>query len=359
MVDASVAIDNLTDEPRELSVVVWRGEPGSDPVFEWEETQSTGRVNAVEDSSTAFGQPGRHTVRAMPAAGEGTTRTVDLPAGFDGYVDVLVREGGVGLWIAERCSPDCPGAGTDAMATDLPYAAPNRPKTYRTSTGRIENPTDHSVDLDLRVTHGDDRVLAATYRLPANGRVILPDLTATAGEYDVRADVAGGGTERSLWSVPPDHAYPELHVRVDPGGDPVVGCRETGGTGSVSLRNDDAVERDVAVRLERDGQTVASDERSIPAGADSEFAYEFPVGDREWAVEIPPKADSAPAVADGLVYVAADAGVSAVTTDGDPRWRTTCSRPRFTDPSKSSPAVADGRVYVGCQDGALYALDGA
>jgi len=109
--------------------------------------------------------------------------------------------------------------------------------------------------------------------------------------------VAGGGTERSLWSVPPDHAYPELHVRVDPAGDPVVGCRETGGTGSVALRNDDAVERDVAVRLERDGQTVASDERSIPAGADSEFAYEFPVGDRYDLV-----VESGGDVATGTVY---------------------------------------------------------
>jgi outer membrane protein assembly factor BamB len=57
----------------------------------------------------------------------------------------------------------------------------------------------------------------------------------------------------------------------------------------------------------------------------------------------------------GTIYAAAD-GVYAVSTDGSLKWKFS---PGATHCS-SSPAVGpDGTVYVGCQDDALYALDGA
>ncbi|MEO7001735.1 MAG: PQQ-binding-like beta-propeller repeat protein [Ktedonobacterales bacterium] len=63
---------------------------------------------------------------------------------------------------------------------------------------------------------------------------------------------------------------------------------------------------------------------------------------------------AAPAVANGVVIVAGDGGVAAISaTDGHPIWRFT---PNHTPQRFSRPLVSNGTVYVGGYDGVVYAL---
>lgn len=87
------------------------------------------------------------------------------------------------------------------------------------------------------------------------------------------------------------------------------------------------------------------------------YAIDAATGDRRWKAEIRTDTRSSPAVADGVVYVGCDDGLSAVTTDGARAWRIDFEGERDDGPYvKSSPAVADGRVFVGASDGRLRAL---
>jgi outer membrane protein assembly factor BamB len=70
--------------------------------------------------------------------------------------------------------------------------------------------------------------------------------------------------------------------------------------------------------------------------------------------------DSAPVVADGVVYVGSrDGHLHAVESSFDPKIRRTPTIWKFKtgDSITSSVAVADGVVYVGSKDGHLYAVD--
>lgn len=89
------------------------------------------------------------------------------------------------------------------------------------------------------------------------------------------------------------------------------------------------------------------------------YAVDAGTGDEEWVARTRTDTRSSPAVADGVVYVGCDGGVSAVTTDGDHAWRVDLAdhSPEgdrvYLD---SSPAVGGCRLYVGASDGRLYAL---
>lgn len=90
------------------------------------------------------------------------------------------------------------------------------------------------------------------------------------------------------------------------------------------------------------------------------YALDAASGERQWTARIETDTRSSPAVADGVVYVGCQDGLSAVTTDGEPAWRVTFEGKRDDGPYvKSSPAVAAGHVFVGASDGRLRAIRGA
>jgi outer membrane protein assembly factor BamB len=90
------------------------------------------------------------------------------------------------------------------------------------------------------------------------------------------------------------------------------------------------------------------------------YALDATTGENEWTTEITADTRSSPAIVDGVVYLGAGGGISAVRTDGSTAWRFDLTRvsPRDDLSIRSSPAVGDGRVYIGCSDGRLYALEG-
>lgn len=84
-----------------------------------------------------------------------------------------------------------------------------------------------------------------------------------------------------------------------------------------------------------------------------------PTGQLIWQVELTGAIWSSPAVADGVVYICRDAGVSKPgsilaldAASGETRW--SLDTP---GPVRYSPAVADGVLYAGGTDGTLYAVD--
>jgi outer membrane protein assembly factor BamB len=84
------------------------------------------------------------------------------------------------------------------------------------------------------------------------------------------------------------------------------------------------------------------------------FALDATTGAGRWRVRASTNAYSAPAVADGVIYVGSTEG-SVSALDGITwavRWRFA------TDASVGSlPAVANGAVYVAVYDGSVYALN--
>jgi outer membrane protein assembly factor BamB len=77
--------------------------------------------------------------------------------------------------------------------------------------------------------------------------------------------------------------------------------------------------------------------------------------DERWTFQCQQAVESAPAIADGVVYVAsADKHLYALDlATGKPKWKTQLG------PMKSAPAVHKGRVYVGDLDGKFHAVDAA
>lgn len=75
-----------------------------------------------------------------------------------------------------------------------------------------------------------------------------------------------------------------------------------------------------------------------------------------WRAEVDGPIESAPAIADGVLFFGAGSGsVHALDiATGAERWTYAAA-----SPVSSSPAVANGTVYVGSEDGTLYALDAA
>jgi outer membrane protein assembly factor BamB len=75
--------------------------------------------------------------------------------------------------------------------------------------------------------------------------------------------------------------------------------------------------------------------------------------DERWTFKCKDLIDSAPAIADGVVYVAsADKFLYALDlATGKEKWKAQLG------PMRSAPAVHKGRVYVGDMDGKFYALD--
>jgi outer membrane protein assembly factor BamB len=81
-------------------------------------------------------------------------------------------------------------------------------------------------------------------------------------------------------------------------------------------------------------------------------AVDADLGAPEWRYDVEADVRSAPAVADGVVYLGCADGVSAVRVgDGSEAWRV-----ELGSDVDSSPAVANGRVFVNCSDGTVYAL---
>jgi outer membrane protein assembly factor BamB len=84
-------------------------------------------------------------------------------------------------------------------------------------------------------------------------------------------------------------------------------------------------------------------------------------GVARWSVDLDGEGSARPVVADGSVYAPTEAGLHAVSVDGERRFT-------FGFPTReasavryyrggSAPAVADGSVYVGAPDGRVYAVD--
>jgi len=74
-----------------------------------------------------------------------------------------------------------------------------------------------------------------------------------------------------------------------------------------------------------------------------------------WAFRADDAINTAPAIAQGIIYFGTDAGTCyAVDTTGEERWQFTTGQA-----VESSPAVGNGVVYFGCADGRCYALDTA
>jgi outer membrane protein assembly factor BamB len=85
------------------------------------------------------------------------------------------------------------------------------------------------------------------------------------------------------------------------------------------------------------------------------LALDAATGATRWRFETGGGINSAPAVADGTVYVGSESGLWALAAaDGQPRWH---FRTVTNDPVWAPPAVADGRVFVYVSDRYLYALN--
>lgn len=112
--------------------------------------------------------------------------------------------------------------------------------------------------------------------------------------------------------------------------------------------------------------TVASSVRTC-AGDDCSgttrgqvYALDAKSGERQWTADIETDTRSSPAVADGVIYVGCNDGLSAVTTDGESVWHVAFESERDADPYvDSSPAVAAETVFVGVSDGRLRAIESA
>ncbi|MFC7216228.1 PQQ-binding-like beta-propeller repeat protein [Saliphagus sp. GCM10025334] len=90
------------------------------------------------------------------------------------------------------------------------------------------------------------------------------------------------------------------------------------------------------------------------------YALDAASGERQWTAELETDTRSSPAVADGVIYVGCRDGLSAVTTAGENAWRVTFESDRGDGPYvKSSPAVANGYVFIGASDGRLRAFSAA
>lgn len=88
------------------------------------------------------------------------------------------------------------------------------------------------------------------------------------------------------------------------------------------------------------------------------YALDAATGERRWTAPIETDTRSAPAVADGVVYVGCGNGISAATTDGETAWHIGFESDREDGPYvDSSPAVANGRVFLGASDGRLRAIE--
>jgi outer membrane protein assembly factor BamB len=117
------------------------------------------------------------------------------------------------------------------------------------------------------------------------------------------------------------------------------------------------------LRLSKNSWYLGPSSESM-AGAESKhiwglIAVDAKIGRRKLGIPTA-RFDSAPVVADGVVYVGSrDGHLHAVESSFDPKIRRTPTIWKFKtgDSITSSVAVADGVVYVGSKDGHLYAVD--
>jgi outer membrane protein assembly factor BamB len=107
------------------------------------------------------------------------------------------------------------------------------------------------------------------------------------------------------------------------------------------------------------GAAVAPDGTLIWGGADKMLYAGLATGGDKWQVGLDGAVLATPAVGpDSTTYAGTDAGtLTAVTTQGEVRWRTSLGAGK---PIRSSPALgADGMLYAGSDEGLLFALDSA
>ena len=99
------------------------------------------------------------------------------------------------------------------------------------------------------------------------------------------------------------------------------------------------------------------DAGSVYVGADDQlFALDSATGIPTWqqSADFDGSSGVAPALADETLYFGGDGQASAIdATSGDYRWNTTVCAP-----VRSAPAVADGVIYLNVDDGTTYAFDG-
>lgn len=90
------------------------------------------------------------------------------------------------------------------------------------------------------------------------------------------------------------------------------------------------------------------------------YALGLDAGEERWRAEIEPDTRSAPAVTAEMVYVGCGDGFLGVSRAGEPRFTLSFEHRRDDDRGdpyvKSAPAVAGGRAFVGASDGHLRAI---
>lgn len=96
--------------------------------------------------------------------------------------------------------------------------------------------------------------------------------------------------------------------------------------------------------------------------AGSLVALDGDTGDRHWTHGFDRRLATPPVIADGTVFVADAAGLHALSVDGSYRFRFDFEAPSDAEVDNwpyggSAPAVADGTVYVGAPDARVYAVD--
>lgn len=91
-------------------------------------------------------------------------------------------------------------------------------------------------------------------------------------------------------------------------------------------------------------------------------ALDAGTGEGRWTENVDRQPRTRPVLADGAVYLADEAGLRSFTRDAGARFDFTfdadAEAARYSR-GGSAPAVADGTVYVGAPDGHLYAVDAA
>lgn len=105
-----------------------------------------------------------------------------------------------------------------------------------------------------------------------------------------------------------------------------------------------------------DGTVYVADEAGVVSAINADS------GTIEWRRELPDEFSASPAVRDGQLYLVGDGGRTYAlgAADGALVWQSEMDGDRVSDDViASSPALADGRVIVGSVGGTIYAFDAA
>lgn len=257
--------------------------------------------------------PGSHTVVTRLEGSDEARRTWVLEPGYEGTLTVVVDEGGI-AFDEDLAGGGCPTEG-------LPYSVRGAESTFEHGTLTVTNERDGVVRPTVAIGHDGERFFECTMEVDPDESVTVEGLTDTAGAFTVTVDLDDGGRTSYEWRVPPENNYPTLRVVFPEGGGTLVGCGGPGGDVPVQVRNPGDAARSVDLRLDRDGDPVATRTVEVTAADARTVDLSIPIGDVYTLVATTDAGTERAVVASCYCY---GTGKPTVTLDeGGPRIETT------------------------------------